>query len=115
MRFNNASARATHGNEVPYLFGTLDSVTPTEPWTSSDYLTSTQMQQYWTNLAKRGDPNGSSLTTWAQAGSGQHLEFTGAGGPQAASNLQPLQCSVFENWENANLASRRLIDDQRLA
>jgi para-nitrobenzyl esterase len=102
---NLASGGATHGAEVPYVFGTLDAVTPTEPWTSEDYQTSTQMQTYWTNFAKTGNPNGSSLPTWPQAGSGQYLEFTASAGPQSASNLQPLQCGVFENWANAKLGT----------
>ncbi|GAB5101340.1 hypothetical protein YK56LOC_70570 [Caballeronia sp. HLA56] len=102
---NQASAGATHGAEVPYVFGTLSAVTPAESWTALDFQTSTQMQEYWTNFAKTGNPNGSSLPTWPPAGSGQFLEFTATAGPQTAAGLQPTQCGIFTNWENEQLST----------
>ena len=53
-----------HGMDVPYVFETLDrkdtKLTPGD-WAISDTLST-----YWTNFAKRGDPNGLGVPTWPQ-------------------------------------------------
>lgn len=48
---------ANHGSEVPYVFG-INLPTP------QDKAFSEQMQTYWTNFAKIGNPNGAGLTHW---------------------------------------------------
>jgi para-nitrobenzyl esterase len=61
------SVGAAHGSEIPYVFGTLDAagVAPNAPkYDAVDKTVSDQMQQYWTNFAKTGDPNGGSLPKW---------------------------------------------------
>jgi len=53
---------ATHGAEVRYVFKHLD---PSNPQiTKSDLNISEAMATYWTNFAKRGDPNGDGVATW---------------------------------------------------
>lgn len=51
-----------HGVDVPYVFQTLDrndaKLTPGD-WAISDTVSS-----YWTNFAKRGDPNGEGVPAW---------------------------------------------------
>jgi para-nitrobenzyl esterase len=49
---------ATHGVEMPYVFGTLSNP-PSEDASLSD-----DMQGYWTRFAKAGDPNGGSALQW---------------------------------------------------
>jgi para-nitrobenzyl esterase len=56
-------ATAFHSDELEYVFGTLDS-RPGYHWRPEDYRLSEQMQAYWTNFAKRGDPNGEGLPAW---------------------------------------------------
>ena len=53
---------AGHGMEMRYVFGQLDQ----EPWQWSpfDRKLSEMMAAYWTNFAKRGDPNGKGLPEW---------------------------------------------------
>lgn len=51
-----------HGVELPYLFGTLD--TMIRPWTDFDYKLQDAVNGYWTNFAKTGDPNGEGLPAW---------------------------------------------------
>jgi para-nitrobenzyl esterase len=60
---------AGHGAEIPYLFG----FPPTPvffvmrlPWKAErDAEVADQLQSYWTNFAKTGDPNGEELPQWA--------------------------------------------------
>jgi para-nitrobenzyl esterase len=53
---------AQHGAEVPYVFKHLNS--PNRQFTKADASISEAMATYWTNFAKRGDPNGEALPTW---------------------------------------------------
>ncbi len=51
-----------HGVDVPYVFQTLDRV-DSKP-TPGDLAISEIVSTYWTNFAKRGDPNGDGLPRW---------------------------------------------------
>jgi para-nitrobenzyl esterase len=52
---------AYHGAEIPYVFGTADAWLPGSP---QDAALSGQMQQYWLNFARTGNPNGYGLPVW---------------------------------------------------
>jgi para-nitrobenzyl esterase len=58
---------AFHSAELVYVFGTQASVD--RPWAGRDRELSEQMQRYWTNFAKTGDPNGAGLPEWPRHGS----------------------------------------------
>jgi para-nitrobenzyl esterase len=54
---------AFHSSEIEYVFGQLDSRAHVE-WRPSDRQLSAQMQKYWANFARSGDPNGEGLAKW---------------------------------------------------
>jgi para-nitrobenzyl esterase len=90
----------THAAEVSYVFGTFSRpgmvgmarATPN----GVDAQVSDAMQQYWTNFAKRGDPNGEHLPAWPQfdTSSRRFLQFTDAG-PMAKEALRRPFCDLF--------------------
>jgi para-nitrobenzyl esterase len=52
-----------HSDDIEYVFGALDS-RPEMAIRPEDRALSDQMQQYWVNFAKTGDPNGAGLPKW---------------------------------------------------
>ena len=85
---------AVHGAEVPYVFGTLNS--PAEV----DRRISDAIQEYWTNFAKTGNPNGltNGLATKAWPAFTDparfYLEFT-SDGPVPAEGLRQQYCGLY--------------------
>lgn len=59
FKFNGAP----HGSEVAYVFRTLDRSFGTK-LTDEDKKLSETMATYWTNFAKKGNPNGEGLPPW---------------------------------------------------
>ncbi|HEX4807694.1 MAG TPA: carboxylesterase family protein [Bryobacteraceae bacterium] len=60
---HSAAMGAFHSDDIEYVFGTLDS-RPGAVWRPEDRKLSEQMQTYWTNFARTGDPNGGDLPKW---------------------------------------------------
>jgi para-nitrobenzyl esterase len=54
---------AFHSDDIEYVFGTLDT-RPGAAWRPEDRKLSSEIQWYWTNFARRGNPNGSGLPDW---------------------------------------------------
>lgn len=74
---------AFHSDDIEYVFGTLDT-RPGAVWRPEDRKLSEQVMSYWTNFAKRGDPNGPGLPEWPKYGKGDellHLDSTVTIGP----------------------------------
>ncbi len=61
--FHARTDGAFHSDEIEYVFGNLDSRKGAH-FTPEDYKLSDQMQIYWTNFAKTGDPNSAGAPHW---------------------------------------------------
>jgi para-nitrobenzyl esterase len=67
-----------HAEDVPYVFGPLTG----ERFDAADYAIADAMQQYWTNFAKTGNPNGKGkLAKWPRfdASSRGYIEISSRG------------------------------------
>ena len=88
---------AAHATEVTYVFGTLDERRPMRPnYQPADHAISKAMQEYWTNFAKTGNPDGKGLPSWPkyEPNTRKFLQFTDDG-PVAGAELRSAQCKIF--------------------
>jgi para-nitrobenzyl esterase len=91
---------AVHGSEVPYVFGALG-----PQYGGADHEISAALQNYWTNFAKTGNPNGAGLPQWPKFDvSRGYLEFTD-NGPVAREGLRRPYCDLYV--ENVKRLMRR--------
>jgi para-nitrobenzyl esterase len=81
-----------HSGELPFVFGTRGVKASADP----DASRTAEVQQYWTNFAKTGDPNGADLPDWPKYEEARHgyLEFT-MDGPVAKTDLRKAVCGLF--------------------
>jgi para-nitrobenzyl esterase len=92
---------AFHSAELAYVFGTQASID--RPWSARDGALSAQMQQYWTNFAKTGNPNGEGLPEWPRFEvSGQQVMELGDV-TRLISVLDPQQKALFDAYLTTRL------------
>lgn len=96
---------APHGSEVAYVFGTIGAGEGTRKYDETDRRISEQMQQYWTNFVKTGDPNGGNLAHWPKFDSTAraYLDLADAG-TVAKKGLRQQVCSVYTKMLEQKMA-----------
>jgi para-nitrobenzyl esterase len=62
----SAKFKSFHSSEIPYVFDTLDKA-PERKFSTTDRAISIELQNYWLNFVRTGDPNGTGLPTWPAA------------------------------------------------
>jgi para-nitrobenzyl esterase len=98
---------AVHGAEVPYVFGRLAPAGQVS-YADVDREISAAMQQYWTNFAKSGNPNGGKLPQWPKFDTQARafMEFT-ASRPIPGEGLRRPYCDLYvENFNRLMGRSR---------
>jgi para-nitrobenzyl esterase len=60
---DSKTAGAYHTAEIPYVFGTFDAL-PHFSWTDTDRALRDLVQTCWTNFARTGNPNGTTVPVW---------------------------------------------------
>ncbi len=96
-----------HTEEIPYVFGNVGQTParggfgPPGPASPADVTLSQQMQSYWENFAKSGDPNGPGLPHWpafnASSQRVMYLDHRPHAGP--VPNLNELEVlDAYFNW-----------------
>ncbi len=87
---------APHGSEVPFIMGSMPVWDHERHYTDTDRRFALMLQQYWTNFAKTGDPNGGNLPKWPKfdATRRPYMDFTDAG-PIVKEGLRRPFCDLF--------------------
>jgi para-nitrobenzyl esterase len=98
---------ATHGAEMAYVFGNLD--TRLGPPSAADVALSERMSSYWVNFAKTSDPNGPDLPAWPvfNETTPQVLYFDGTIAAKPLPNQPQLQAlNEYFSWRRAEAQKR---------
>jgi len=90
-----------HSGELPYVFGWAQHVGASimgATFGADDSKVSDQIQTYWTNFARTGDPNGPALPRWSEATSNRaNLMRFSSSGPKPDLNSRLEVCSAYES------------------
>ena len=91
---------AYHSAEIEYVFGQLDSKAGVA-WTPETRALSAQMQKYWANFARSGDPNGPGLPKWPvySAAQGWQVMFLDATSAAHKDDLRERYLFLAGAWE----------------
>jgi para-nitrobenzyl esterase len=90
---------AGHSDELPYIFGYYPrsgQFAAAAKFVDTDFKLAGQMETYWTNFAKTGNPNAERQPQWPEFGLGQALvKFTPDGRVTDAAGLRSPQCNLY--------------------
>jgi para-nitrobenzyl esterase len=90
---------AVHSWELQYVFGNLKQATE-----DADRKLSDEVQIYWTNFAKTGNPNGAGVPAWPKFASGREYMDLGSPAPVAKTALRAPFCDLWREKLVSSLA-----------
>jgi para-nitrobenzyl esterase len=98
--FPESKIGASHSGELRYVFGVFPG-----PPADTEHKISEDMETYWTNFAKTGNPNSKGLPVWSKYDSTarRYIEFTD-NGPVAKEDLRHDFCRLFDENLKARMA-----------
>jgi para-nitrobenzyl esterase len=96
---NSGNLGATHGSELVYVFGTSSSLSMEQS------RVATLMQSYWTNLAKRGDPNSDGLLPWPAFSKASDKRVNLSTSPSIVENFRSDKCTFWQTVYAARFAA----------
>lgn len=90
---------AGHGSEVAFVFGNPGTGQPPRAFDDADWRISQEMQEYWTNFAKSGNPNDGKLPHWPEFDPAKraYIDFTNSG-PIAKEGLRRQVCELYSQY-----------------
>ena len=102
----------SHEADLRFIFGYLSK---DELSDAHAHQLSEQLQNYWVNFARTGDPNGSGLPAWPKYDTRkrQSIEFTNDG-PIQRSAIRPIACSLYLDKANRDPELLRNGEHQQL-
>ena len=98
-------AFAIHSSDLGFVFGFY----PKEGnlagnYSDTDYKVSETVENYFTNFARTGNPNGEGLPNWPEFGAaGTFVKFTQSGTVEGAQDLRSAQCKVYREVVEAGM------------
>ena len=90
---------ATHGAELVYVFGTSPALSE-EQQKVSDLI-----QNFWTNLAKTGDPNATSLLSWPKFSESMDTRVNFSVMPSTVQNFRSDECKFWRQQYDLRFAA----------
>ena len=77
-------------------------------YSDTDYKVSETVENYFTNFARTGNPNGEGLPNWPEFGAaGTFVKFTQSGTVEEAQDLRSPQCKVYREAIEAGMKPRK--------
>lgn len=97
---------AVHSADLPYVFGFYpETGNISGPFGPTDYKIADNIEKYWTNFARTGNPNGDGVADWPEFdGTQSYIAITEAGNVVPQTKLRDAQCSIFRQAINFRLA-----------
>ncbi|KAJ5798656.1 uncharacterized protein N7503_006161 [Penicillium pulvis] len=86
---------AYHESEINYVLNNLYATD--KPWTPEDYAIAKDMNAYWANFIKTGNPNGRGLVSWPAVNSSELVQHVGDGWGQIPVAWSR-KVGLFKSW-----------------